>query len=572
MSQPALLPEVLRGRAASEPDHRAYVFLDDHGQESAVLTYGELHARALALAGRLRRHCRAGDRALLLFPAGLEFIVAYFACLHAHVVAVPVSAPRPNRVPESTRNIIEDCAPTAVLTVSTMREALRPPLEPFCADARWFCLDTSEAEVDFEPEPCSPDSLAFLQYTSGSTAAPKGVMVTHRNLAANQEMIRHAFGHDRNSTFVGWTPLHHDQGLIGNVLQPLHLGVTSVLMAPASFIRRPLGWLSAISRYRAHTSGGPNFAFDACVAHAARGEVPELDLSCWKVAFNGAEPIRHDTLRRFADAFAPFGFSEQALYPCYGSAEVTLLATGSRKGRGPRTVEADADALGRRRFVEAAPGKGHTLVGSGLLPPEGELRIVDPDTGQPCPPETIGEIWISGDHVTTGYWRRPEQSAETFRARCEGRDHLRTGDLGVVIDHELYVVGRLKDMIIIRGRNHYPHDIEHAVQTAHPALRPTACAAFAVDGFDGEELVVVQEIRRDWTADEGPEIAGAIRQAIVRENGIAAGDVVLAVPGQLQKTTSGKIMRSAAKKRYLESGFELWTPPEASPRRSPANI
>ena len=559
------LPEILQSRAALETDNRAYVFLDDHGQEKVVLTYGELHSRALTLAGQLSRHCRPGDRALLLFPPGLDFIVAYFACLYSHVVAVPVSAPRANRVQEATRSIIRDCGPTAVLTVGTMLEAAKPSLEPFCGAAHWLPIDQLQSNVDesFRPRPCSPDSLAFLQYTSGSTSDPKGVMVSHRNLSANQEMIQHAFGHDQHSTFVGWTPLYHDQGLIGNVLQPLHLGVTSVLMAPAAFIRRPLGWLSAISRYRAHTSGGPNFAFDACIAHAAKGDVPDLDLSCWKVAFNGAEPIRHETLRRFAETFASFGFSEKALYPCYGSAEATLLATGSRKGRGPRTVEADVEALGRKRFVEASADHSRTLVGSGLLPTVGELRIVAPDTKHPCPPGQIGEIWISGDHVTRGYWRRPELSAEIFQARCEGetgRTYLRTGDLGVVIDGELYVVGRLKDLIIIRGRNYYPHDIEHTAQSAHSALQPTACAAFAVPGGNGEKLVVVQEVKRERMEEAASDVAASIRQAIVREHDLSVGDVVLTLPGQLQKTSSGKIMRSAAKKRYLESGFEVWTP------------
>lgn len=565
MTQTLLLPEILQDRGALETDTRAYVFLDDHGQENEVLTYGELHSRALGLAGQLSRYCQPGDRALLLFPPGLDFIVAYFACLYAHVIAVPLSAPRGNRVKEATRSIVQDCQPAAVLTVSPMLEATKPSMESFCGPAHWLAIDKVRTNVDdgFRPKPCAPDSIAFLQYTSGSTSAPKGVMVSHRNLSANQEMIQQAFGHDQHSTFVGWTPLYHDQGLIGNVLQPLHLGVTSILMAPAAFIRRPLGWLLAISRYRAHTSGGPNFAFDACIAHAAKTDVPDLDLSCWKVAFNGAEPIRHDTLRRFAETFAPFGFSDNALYPCYGSAEATLLATGSRKGRGPRTVEADVEELGQQRFVEASTGQGQTLVGSGLVPPVGELRIVAPDSKRPCPPEQIGEIWISGDHVTQGYWRRPELSAETFQAQCEGetgRTYLRTGDLGALIDGELYVVGRLKDLIIIRGRNYYPHDIEHTVQSAHSALQPTACAAFAVPDASVEKLVVVQEVRRERLEAQPTEVAASIRQAIVQEHDLSVGDVVLTLPGQLQKTSSGKIMRGAAKKRYLESGYELWAP------------
>ncbi|MDA3648375.1 fatty acyl-AMP ligase [Saccharopolyspora indica] len=560
---PPPLPEILQHRAAFEADRRAYAFLDEHGQETSVLTYRDLHERALGVAGRLRRHCRPGDRALLLFPPGLDFIVAYFACLYAHVVAVPVSPPRARRVQEATRSIIRDSEPAAVLTVTTMMEAVEPELGALCEAAPWLPLDQLKlsAYTDFRPEPCAPDSLAFLQYTSGSTAAPKGVMVSHRNLSANQEMIRRAFGHDERSTFVGWTPMYHDMGLIGNVLQPMYLGVTSHLMAPEAFIRRPLSWLAAISRYRAHTSGGPNFAFDACVAHAARSGVPDLDLSCWQVAFNGAEPIRHETLRRFTETFAPFGFSGNAHYTCYGAAEATLLASGSTKGEGPRTVEVDAEALGGQRVVEAAGGQ--PLVGSGRAVPGGELRIVDPETALPCPPGRIGEIWIAGDHVATGYWRRPEQSAATLRARCAGEtggSYLRSGDLGVLIDDELYVVGRLKDVIIIRGRNHYPHDIEHTVQSAHPALQPTAGAAFAVPGSGGEKLVVVQEVRRDRLGEDAAEVAASVRQAIVREHELSPGEVVLVLPGQLQKTSSGKIMRSAAKQRYLESGYDVWAP------------
>lgn len=560
------LPEILRNRAAFQTGKRAYVFLNERGDEDAALTYGDLDTRARAVAGQLLRHCRPGDRALLLFPPGLDFVIGYFACLYAHVVAVPLNPPRRGRVLDAARNIVRDCEPTAVLTVSAMVETARPALEPIRGDLAWLPVDRMDAAEDhsFDPEPCSPDSIAFLQYTSGSTSAPKGVMVSHRNLSANQEMIRRAFGHDEHSTFVGWTPLFHDQGLIGNVLQPLHLGSTSILMSPAVFIRRPLLWLSAISRYRAHTSGGPNFAFDACVAQAEKGDVPDLDLSCWKVAFNGAEPIRDETLRRFSRTFAPFGFSERAHYPCYGLAEATLLVSGSRKGRGPRTLEADADALGHRRVRSAREGRGRTLVGSGLVLPEEEIRIVDPETRRLCPAGQIGEIWIAGEHVAQGYWRRAELSADTFRAECEGepgRAYLRTGDLGVVIDGELYIAGRLKDVVVIRGRNYYPQDIEHTVESAHPALRPGGCAAFSVPGAGGEKLVVVQEVGHEEEPDGGATgLAVSIREAVLREHEVSVGELVLTVPGQLSKTSSGKIMRSAARRRYLEATFDRWAP------------
>lgn len=555
-----LLPEILQHRAVDEPDRAAYLFLDETGSETAGLTYRELHERALSVARHLRSRCAPGDRALLVFPQSLDFIVAYFGCLYANVIAVPVNPPRRGRIQEATRSIVGDCRPAAVLTIGAMIEPLRPQWEPICAVAHWLAVDDLPmVDSDWTPSPAEPDSVAFLQYTSGSTSTPKGVMVSHRNLIANEEMIRRAFGHDRESTVVGWAPFFHDQGLIGNVLQPLYVGATSILMSPATFIRRPLLWLEAISRYRAHTSGGPNFAFDACVARAAAGGVPDLDLSSWRVAFNGAEPIRAETLSRFTKAFAPYGFTEQALYPCYGLAEATLLVSGSVKGRGPRVIDADIDALGERRYASVAPGAGRALVGSGQVLPGEELRIVDPETGRPCPADRIGEIWVAGDHVAQGYWDRPEVTADILRAhRADDstRNYLRTGDLGVVVDGELYVVGRLKDMVIVRGRNHYPHDIEYTVQRAHPALRVGGGAVFSVPGRDDEKVVVVQEIRRDRARDaDALDIAGAIRAAVLREHDLALAEVVLTDADQVQKTSSGKIMRAAARKRYLAGEF-----------------
>ncbi|WP_330255816.1 fatty acyl-AMP ligase [Nocardia sp. NBC_00565] len=565
MPQSTLLPDILQNRAVDEPDRTAYVFLDETGSETATLTYRELHDRALAVAEQLRSRCAPGDRALLVFPQSLDFIVAYFGCLYAHIIAVPVNPPRRNRVQAATRSIVGDCRPAAVLTIGAMIETLRPDLEPICSARHWLAVDDMPAaDTGWTPTSADPDAVAFLQYTSGSTSAPKGVMVTHRNLIANEEMIRQGFGHDRDSTVVGWAPFFHDQGLIGNVLQPLYVGATSILMSPIAFIRRPLLWLETISRYRAHTSGGPNFAFDACVARAVAGNMPELDLSSWRVAFNGAEPIRPETLSRFAKTFAPHGFAEQALYPCYGLAEATLLVSGGAKGRGPRMLDADIEALGRRRYVGATQGQGRTLVGSGRVLPGEDVRIVDPETGQPCSADRIGEIWVAGDHIAQGYWGRPTATAEILRARRAdepAQNYLRTGDLGVVVDGELYVVGRLKDMVIIRGRNYYPHDIEHTVQQAHPAVRVGSGAVFSVPGRDDEKLVVVQEIRRDCAPDaDATDIAGAIRAAVLQEHELAVAEVVLTAPDQVQKTSSGKIMRAAARKRYLAGEFETWMP------------
>lgn len=561
MTRPATsLPDVLRERAHTDADRVAYRFLDDTGAEADRLTYAALHARASSVAAHLRSVCAPGERALLVFPPGLDFLAAYFGCLYARVIAVPVNPPRRDHVQLATRSIVQDCAPAAVLTVTQTLHPLRTALGPLLPHAHWVTVDTV-GTAEFAAEPLEPDAVAFLQYTSGSTSTPKGVMVSHRNLAANQEMIRQAFGHDSSSTVVGWAPLFHDQGLIGNVLQPLWVGATSVLMSPATFVRRPLLWLSAISEYRAHSSGGPNFAFDACVARAAAEPLPDLDLTSWQVAFNGAEPIRPTTLARFTETFAPHGFRATSLYPCYGLAEATLLVTGSDKGRGPRTPTVDAEALGAGHYLPARRGKTRTLVSSGRVLTGERLRIVDTATLRPCPPGRAGEIWVAGDHVARGYWQRPEATDELLRARTADdprTEWLRTGDVGLLVNGELYVVGRTKDMVIIRGRNHYPHDIEDTVQSAHPALRHGSSAAFAYPGDAGERLVVVQELRRDRLDADPSEVIGAIRAAVIREHELAVGDLVLTLPDQLAKTSSGKIMRSAARARYAAAGFAAW--------------
>ncbi|WP_280314778.1 fatty acyl-AMP ligase [Nocardia abscessus] len=570
MPHTILLPDILQRRAASEPDRTAYLFLDENGSETTTLTYRELHERALVVARELGSRCAPGDRALLVFPQSPEFLVAYFGCLYAGVVAVPVNPPRRDKVQDATRSIAADCEPVVVLTLGALIETLRPALEPIRTARQWIAVDGLPVTgADGAPAAADLDSVAFLQYTSGSTAAPKGVMVTHRNLMANEEMIRQAFGHDRHSTVVGWAPFFHDQGLIGNVLQPLYVGATSILMSPGTFIRRPLLWLEAISRYRAHTSGGPNFAFDACVARAATAQVPALDLSSWKVAFNGAEPIRAETLTRFAETFAPYGFDARALYPCYGLAEATLLVTGSEKGRGPVTLDVDIEALERGHYADVVADRFRTLAGSGRVLRKEHLRIVDPDTGRICPPDRIGEIWVSGEHVAQGYWRNAEATVASFHSRCaddSARTYLRTGDLGVLVDGELYVVGRVKDVVIVRGRNYYPQDIEHTVQGAHPALRAGGGAAFSVPGRDGEKLVVVHEVAREYAPEaDTADIVGAIRAAVLQEHELAIGEVVLTPAGRVQKTSSGKTMRAAARKRYLAGGFEIWSPRTEEP-------
>ncbi|CAO5153156.1 AMP-dependent synthetase and ligase [Frankia sp. AiPs1] len=562
---PTPLPDVLRERARCQPDDRAFVFLDEYGQEARTLTYGELDARARAVAAALADLAAApGERALLVFETGPDFLAAYLGCLYAGVVAVPVVPPRAGHVRAGTLAIARDCAPVALLGEAALLDVVAPALAQACPGLRRLAVDQLGTVSPLEVETPQPDALAFLQYTSGSTAAPKGVMVTHGNLTANLAMLTRAFRHDPDSPWVGWTPLFHDQGLIANALHPLYLGALGVLMTPSTFIRRPMLWLRAISRYRAQTSGGPNFAFDLCVTHATRRpagsrtglDPAEVDLRCWTNAFNGAEPLRAGTLRRFAETFAPYGLRPQALWPCYGLAEATLIVTGSEPGRGPRTLAADPDALAAGQCVASTRADAHVLIGSGQVPPDSEIRIMDPETGLPRPAGGIGEIWVAGPHVTAGYWRRPEATAAAFvrtgSAALERR-YLRTGDLGLIVDGELYVAGRLRDLIIIRGRNHFPQDIEFTVTTAHAAARPNGVAAFTVPGAGSDSrLVVVLEVRATPGVDLD-EVAGAIRATVLREHDLAIGEVVLTRPGALPTTSSGKIMRAAARNRYLNA-------------------
>ncbi|HKS89242.1 MAG TPA: fatty acyl-AMP ligase, partial [Stellaceae bacterium] len=432
-------------------------------------------------------------------------------------------------------------------------------------EIEWLAVDLAgdQAEAGRElPEP-QPDGIALLQYTSGSTSAPKGVTVSHRNLLANLEMIRLVCGNDSASTHVSWVPLYHDMGLVLNALQALYVGAPCVLLPPVAFLQRPSLWLRAIHEYRAVAAGGPNFAFDLCVDRQRPEELEGIDLSCWKLAVVGAEPVRAATLRRFADTFRPYGFEPKALWPGYGMAEASLLISGSRRGAGPIVRPLSRAGLARnaveppRDEADAQP-----VVGCGRVLAGERLAIVDPDGGARLGPGRIGEVWVSGPNVARGYWRNAEATAAAFEARIDGEgegDWLRTGDLGFLDDAgELFITGRLKDLIIVRGANHYPQDIEDTVQSCHPALQRHGGAAFAVSEADGaEQLVVVQEVERGQRHNVAAnEIVGQIREAIVTGHDIVPRDIALLRPGALPKTTSGKIQRGLARRLWLEGRLD----------------
>jgi acyl-CoA synthetase (AMP-forming)/AMP-acid ligase II/aryl carrier-like protein len=553
--------ELLKVRSAQNPDRAAYTFLTEG--ETSRLTFSQLDARARAIGTALQSANCVGGRALLLFPPGLEFITAFLGCLYAGAVAVPAYPPRKKRGLDRLTAIARDAAPDLILTTSS----LAPTIQTWAAQTsdhkniRVLPADLvpdSEAQSwrDFSVQ---PDALAFLQYTSGSTGSPRGVMVTHGNIVANEEMIRRAFDQSESSIIVSWLPLYHDMGLIGGVLQPLYVGASCILMSPVSFLQRPRRWLEVIDEWRATTSGGPNFAYDLCVRKISPAECDGLDLSTWRVAFNGAEPVRKETIDRFAERFGRCGFRRTAFYPCYGLAEATLFVTGGDVEAGPRLASVSAAAMQENRIVASLEDDGKTLVGCGRPWMDHEVLIVDPETQVPCSPGSVGEIWVAGPSVAGGYWNRPEESRRDFEARLftdEGL-YLRTGDLGFFHDGHLFITGRLKDLIIVRGRNFYPHDIEYTVERCHPSLRPGCGAAVSLTVENEERVVVVQETDRGLDESDAEVVIEIIRGAVAQEHELFLHDVVLIRAGSIPKTSSGKIQRHACREAYIEGTLEV---------------
>ncbi|MHB8739399.1 MAG: AMP-binding protein, partial [Candidatus Dormibacteria bacterium] len=556
--------EILRWRAAKEANRVAYIFLNDRGEEEARLTYSELDRQARSAAARLQGDGLAGQRAVLMYPPGCDYVIAFFACLYAGVIVVPAFPPTLSRHRSRLRAILEDADPGIGISTSAGISTLRRGPESTVSDGlKWVSVGRSAAgseESWIEPS-YEPDALALLQYTSGSTGNPQGVMVTHANLIHNAAVIHHCFNQGRTSCGVIWLPPHHDMGLIGGVLQPLYVGFPVVFMSPMSFLQHPARWLQAISTYRATVSGGPNFAYDFCASKITDEEKVDLDLSSWELAFNGAEPIRIETIDKFAKAFHGCGFRRESFYPCYGLAEATLLVSAGTKQGGPIVCQADEQELKRNRLVaQPDAASARTLVSCGSSIPDQKLLVVDPETCTLCPPGFIGEVWVSGPSVAAGYWRQRAEATAGFRgtlaATGEG-PFLRTGDLGVIVDGELFITGRLKDLIIIRGLNYYPQDIEITAAMSHPALRVGSTAAFSVETIGGEALVIVQEVERSQRHTSAGELIDSIRGAVSREHGLQTHGVVVIRSGSLPKTTSGKVQRGACRIAFETDDLEV---------------
>ncbi|MCC6124846.1 MAG: aminotransferase class I/II-fold pyridoxal phosphate-dependent enzyme [Pirellulales bacterium] len=561
---PSNLVELLRHRARCQPQDTAFTYLVDGEREEVHLTYLELDRQARAIGAWLESQDLAGERALLLYPAGVEFIAAFFGCLYGGVIAVPVYPPRRNRSLNRIQAIADDAGAKIALTTDAVLGRVMPLIDetPHLKQLTWLatCHVPAGTENAWDMPDVHGDTLAFLQYTSGSTGTPKGVVLNHANLMHNSALIAHAFEHTRSGTGVFWLPSYHDMGLIGGILQPMYIGRPNVLMSPMTFLQKPYRWLSAITRYRGTTSGGPNFAYDLCVRKIAPEQRKTLDLSSWKVAFNGAEPVRAETIDAFCEAFEPCGFRREAFYPCYGLAEATLIVSGGFVHEPPVIRAFDAAALTRRQVIDAEPDTEgvRTMVGCGRNLPDQTIVIVDPETCLPCDAGQVGEIWVRGPSMAQGYWQRGEATEAAFRACLKNNGEgpfMRTGDLGFLQDGELFVTGRVKDLIIFHGVNYYPQDIESTVQQCHPRLRLDCGAVFAVERDGREQLIVVQEVERRKQADLS-SVFDAICRAVAAEHELAAEAVVLIKAGSIPKTSSGKIQRHACRVAYLAGELE----------------
>ncbi len=561
------LVDLLRHRAKHQPNNTAFTFLPNGDEEETNLTYQELDQKARAVAATLQKIKATGERALLLYQPGLEFIQAFFGCLYAEVVIVPVYPPRRNHHGDRLKAIVTDAQAKIALTNLSVLCNIEKTLQedPELAKLNYVItdeIDDSKAH-DWQLPQVDKDALAFIQYTSGSTGTPKGVMLSHGNLLYNSHLIYQCFGHTSASRGVIWLPPYHDMGLIGGILQPLYGGFPVTLMSPATFIKKPFRWLQAISRYRATTSGGPDFAYDLCVQKITAEQRTTIDLSSWEVAFTGAEPIRSQTLDAFADTFADCGFRREAFYPCYGMAETTLIVSGGLKTEAPIIRYFSKDALKHDLVIETTNQQADhkAVVGCGRAWLDYSIAIVDPESLISCPIGKIGEIYVSGSSVASGYWNQPEQTQRTFHnylVDAPEKSFLRTGDLGFLHDGELFITGRLKDLIIIAGRNHYPQDIEHTVSQCHSALRPSSGAAFSIEVVNEERLVITQELERNYLRQaDFEEIFKTILKTVSENHEVQVYSVLLLKTGSLPKTSSGKVQRSACRTRFLARSLDV---------------
>lgn len=575
--------EILQKRVISQPHKIVYTFLKDGENDLETLTYQELDQRAKAIANHLyeiakplRNINEPLPRALLVYPYnnGLDFIVAFFGCLYAQIIAVPCHPPTNRLTTKEVQERLISAQAQIILTHSNLASKLQENLAEFKNDnLTWLITDKIKTKdvIEYPQLSIQKDDLAFFQYTSGSTGEPKGVMITHDAIMQNQEMLKQAFGHSSESVGVGWLPLFHDMGLIGNVIQAVYLGASCVMFSPISFVQKPIRWIEAISRYQATTSGAPNFAYELLCDQVKDEQLVNLDLSSWEVAFSGAEPVLKETIERFSQKFAVCGFNPDAFFPCYGMAEATLFITGANKNKPPVIKYVDKASLEENKVLltnEAVKGS-RSIISCGRPYLNSKILIVNPKSLTKCKTNEVGEIWVSSASLGQGYWQQPELTAKTFQAYVKDSNEgafLRTGDLGFIDQQELFISGRLNDVMVFWGFNHYPQNLEQTVAECHPALQSSGGAAFSVEVGGKERLVIVQEVKRTYRNSIVVEdVVETIRLALFREHFIDVLAIALIKPFSLPKTSSGKVQRKTCKTKFLENNLEIiaqWHSPE----------
>lgn len=562
-----LITDLLKYHAQHIPEKKAYIYLRDGEDDEESITFRELYNASANIAFKLTELRAVNERVLMLFPPGMEFIKAIYGCLLAGAIAVPAYPPRKNRSVERIKTLVVDSEAGFVLSTADIHESTERSFNDLeeLKDLKWIVPDQSwDSKNQLSLKFVQPDDIALLQYTSGSTGNPKGVMVTHHNLMRNLEFLRQVFSLDSQTISVSWLPTFHDMGLVEGMMGTIYNGYTSVLMPPVTFIQKPSRWIKAFHKYRGTHGGAPNFAFDFLVDNVSDEERQGLDLSCINTMYCGAEPIRKTTFDRFIKTYSDYGITPESLCPTYGMAESTLIISGRGTQKGSYYLNVSASELEHHKVnpVPDTDPDSKYLVGVGRAWIDTEIRIVNPETLLPSAPQEVGEIWISGSIVTAGYWNKSEITNETYKAEIKGEENgkywLRTGDLGFIYNNELFITGRLKDLIILFGKNYYPQDFEYVAERSHPSLRPASNAAFSIDIDDNEKLVLVCEIERTSIRDLDVEsVCNAIRNSISEEFEQQVYAIQLLKTASIPKTSSGKIQRRACKDGFLNKTLDV---------------
>ena len=554
--------DILRERGAEFPDKRILTFLRNGEIIEDQWTYKNLFQHIQQVSTSLQLQSTEGSRVLILLPQGLSYVGALFGCFYSKVIAVPVYPPKRNRADLRIKSIFKDCKPDVIISTSKIRESAQKH-NHYLNGAKW--IDYSEVmsvKNNFEPKQIMPDDIALLQYTSGSTGSPKGVMVTHNNIIENSKILKEAFKLSTKDVAVSWLPLFHDMGLIEGLIQPIFSNFPLILMSPLDFIQKPFRWLKAMSDFKGTHAGSPNFGYDLCCEKISEDSIEVLDLSQVNTFYNGAETVKNYTLERFTQKFQKAGLKKTAMFPCYGMAEATLMITGSEVSEQAKSIQTDKKGLSQHKIILTQEDRNSVkLVSCGTTKRDVVVKIVDPKTKMQSMNGEIGEIWIKGKTVARGYWQNRKATMETFNqviADSGEGGFLRSGDLGYIHENELYITGRLKDLIIIRGQNYYPSDIETIAVKAHPSLELGGTIAFGIDTIEGEKLVIVQELKRVFRdTSETKEIIFKIRNAITSQFEISPSAIILVKTKSILKTSSGKLRRMDTKKQYLDNELSV---------------